>query len=89
MRAVQHSALHRNLNAHLRAVTLPNGTIVNMMPSRTNRGVDIRALPKSDRLRALSQFYRSYNGGKYFKYFQDELRAMSRTVGGLDPALFQ
>jgi hypothetical protein len=44
---------------------------------------------RSDRLRAYSQFYRQYQGGRYFSFFQNELKAMVKKGVGLDPTLFK
>ncbi len=86
LNAFRHTKLHLRLNEHLKR--WPGG---NMMPSRGNPGSLIRQnFHPNERLRALSEFYRNYNGGEYWKAFQTELKSMvQKGGGGLDPSLFQ
>ena len=86
LKAVEHTALHQALNKHLRSWRGGN-----MCPSSVNPGALIRlTFLRNERLRALSEFYRNYDGGRYWKHFQNELKAMvQRGGGGLDPNLFQ
>ncbi len=62
-----------------------------LMPSRGNPGALIRQnFSRNERLRALSEFYREFNGGQYWQNFKDELKAMvQKGGGGLDPNMFQ
>lgn len=75
-----HTDLHVAMKAYLQNVTktLPNGTEVNMQPQNGNPGADVRTnFTTSERYAALEQFYRLYNGGRYYRGFRQEFR---RTV---------
>jgi hypothetical protein len=85
LNAFRHIRLHRELNTILNGKHHPSISGLTMMPSRRNSGLTIRAhFSRRDRLAALSQFYRHYQSGKYFQYFQNELRAIVK-----NPSLFQ
>ena len=65
---IGHIAIHRALNRYLQ----PLG----MMPSRANTSFDIvRNFSKEERLRALVNFYREYQGGTHYIGFIKEIRA--------------
>ena len=51
--------------------------------------IDDALLRTLNRLKALSDFYKSYRGRHYWKDFQAELSAMVQKNGTLNPALFQ
>jgi len=87
LKAVAHIDLHKALNAHLSNI-VKNGA--DMMPRRGWSGADVRGwFTKRERLLALCDFYRNYQGGAYFQYFQEELKAMVKRGQGLDPQLFR
>jgi hypothetical protein len=70
-RQIGHIAFHRALNRFL----APLG----MAPSRANTGAQIiRNFSQTDRLKALVQFYKEYQGGAHFQGFMDELRQTIR-----------
>ncbi|HMP58615.1 MAG TPA: polymorphic toxin-type HINT domain-containing protein [Gemmatales bacterium] len=62
-----HARLHRALNAHLK----PLGMLATR--GRDTR-VIVRAFTPHERLRALVQFYKNFDGGKHLPRFRDEVR---------------
>jgi len=75
-----HNDLHKALGAHLRGKTkVIGGTTVDMMARRGNAGSKvIKNFSKTERLAALSDFYKSYKGGAYISNFLNELKTATR-----------
>ncbi len=72
-----HTAVHAALRSHLSSITktLANGKVVDMLPRAFNSGAEVRRnFTRVERLKALAQFYKNYNGGQYMSNFISELR---------------
>ncbi len=74
--ATEHTALHAALTTHLRGVKKTiGGKTVDMMPRAFNSGSVVRLnFTRTERLRELAKFYKTYDGGKYMGDFLTELR---------------
>jgi|GEM_PF-2311024 len=78
---VEHTRLHRELNDFLRkqTKTLANGKKVDMLPRRGNSGKNIiRRFSSEERITAMSNFYKTYDGGKYHQHFLNELKVATQ-----------
>jgi hypothetical protein len=75
MTKAEHTAYHDAMSKFMRNYKMPNGTVYDLAARRGRSGKTIRStVPPEVRLRALTDFNRTYEGGKYFKSFQAELR---------------
>jgi hypothetical protein len=81
LNAFRHTKLHRRLSKHLDGIeTVVDGTRYTMLPKKGQPGRVVREVfTRKERLAALRDFYRSYNGGEYYSSFLRELNyTMSR-----------
>ncbi len=76
-----HTRVHNALNKFLRSQkkTLPDGRVVDMMPRRGNKGLDIRSnFTKQERMKALSGFYKKFDDGRHHQSFVKELKTATQ-----------
>ena len=76
-----HTRVHQSLNNFLRTKTktLPNGKVVDMLPRRGNAGAVVRNnFTKQERLKALVDFYKGFDNGKYYQNFLAELKVATQ-----------
>ena len=68
--------MHKRLTQHLESVTKTvNGKVYTMNPKRGQSGRVVRSVfTPSERIKALDDFYKSYNGGEYYQDFVRELQ---------------
>lgn len=80
LNAFRHTKLHRRLSAHLDSITKTvNGQTYTMLPKKGQSGAVIRDIfTPQERLAALDDFYRKYNGGEYYQDFLKELEETLR-----------
>lgn len=77
-----HTRLQNALDAFLRGrtKTLPNGRTVDMMPRKGNPGSQVRQFfTPQERLNAVDEFYRTFEGGRYYPAYRMEFNATVNT----------
>ena len=79
-----HTVLQGALNEHLAGLSkMVNGKIVSMRPGAGNPGALVRRVfSLDDRVKAADDFYRTFQGGRYYPAFRMELNA-ARKAGAL------
>ncbi|MCA9118590.1 MAG: hypothetical protein H6822_03905 [Planctomycetaceae bacterium] len=75
LNSFRHTKIHRALSEHLNDLSKTvDGKIYTMLPKKGQSGKTVREVFGADeRLAALDDFYRKYNGGEYYQDFQKEL----------------
>jgi hypothetical protein len=80
LNATDHTAVHDALAKFLRTKTKTVGGLVyDMLPRKGQSGAVVRSVfTKAERLKALVEFYKSYQGGKYYKTFLNEVKVATQ-----------
>lgn len=80
LNAADHTAVHDALAKFLRTKTKTVGGVVyDMLPRKGQSGAVVRSVfTKTERLKALVEFYKSYQGGKYYKTFLNEVKVATQ-----------
>ncbi|MCA9118588.1 MAG: hypothetical protein H6822_03895 [Planctomycetaceae bacterium] len=75
LNSFRHTKLHRQLSEHLESIVKTvDGKTYTMLPKKGQKGEVVRDIfTQSERLTALDNFYRTYNGGEYYKDFLKEM----------------
>ncbi len=78
--ASDHTAVHDALAKFLRTKTKTVGGVVyDMLPRKGQSGAVVRRVfTKTERLKALVEFYKSYQGGKYYMTFLNEVKVATQ-----------